>query len=115
MYERIGTLTSDFRDRLLSEVGEWRHKLTDRKNYWLYAVDGSRRYIKLEPGGFVHPHADTGRPKIHWVLKTNPDCVSRWGGEDFHLEELGIYIMDPKTEHESFNNGDTERIHLIFS
>jgi hypothetical protein len=116
-YRRVGTLTPEYRDQLLSEIGEWKHTYKlGKKDYWSDVIDGTRMYLMIKAGGRLHPHTDDGtRPKIHWVLQSNPGCMSRSGSEWFNLEELGIYVMDPKVEHESINEGITDRIHLVFS
>ncbi len=111
MYERIGHISEHRRQELLAEPRNWKHckgKLTD---YWS-DDNGSRMFVKITPGGRVHRHSDHGY-KVHTVLLTNPRCVNSHDGMPNYLEQGGVYKMDASLEHESWNNGETDRIHLI--
>jgi len=68
--------------------------------------------VGIPPGGHLHPHTHRG-VRYHIVLKTNDLCESWNGGERHHLEEMGIYWMQPELEHESFNRGNSDRLHII--
>ena len=91
-------------------------ELTDR---WPLDIWKSAFFLRLEPGGKVHKHTDEDHPwqTYHIVLLSNSDCISRiWQGtlqHDFRLQPGGIYRIDRTMPHESVNNGDTERIHLL--
>ena len=112
MYRKIGEVSEQRRLALLDKAGEWRHKPPD---FWVSVLDGKRMYLKIPPGGRLHPHVDNAGEKIHIVLQTNQFAVSRSGDDWVSLEQGGIYRMDPKIEHESINEGDTDRIHLVLS
>ena len=74
---------------------------------------------KLPPGGMIKPHVDgippkVGGHKIHLALKTNPDCFFYIIPERFHFKEGEAYEVNNAAMHSVINNGDTDRIHLIF-
>jgi hypothetical protein len=83
-------------------------------DFWMQ-VHYKKAYLKIKPGGHIHLHVD--RPphanKTHTVLQTNERCINRVGGVDFHCALRGIYLTDASVPHESFNHGDTDRIHLV--
>jgi GNAT superfamily N-acetyltransferase len=75
--------------------------------------------VRLNPGGRVTPHIDEGPyadhyTRFHLVLSTNRRCVMRSGAEWAHMAEGELWQFDHKAEHEFVNEGDTERIHIIF-
>lgn len=88
-------------------------------------IEGKRvnfaRLIKIPPQGYIKRHSDNGgRPKgikvYHLVLKTNKDCLNiSYSDEDqrIHLPINTMWLFDTLPEHESFNKGSTERIHLV--
>lgn len=74
---------------------------------------------KLAPGGMISPHIDgippkVGGHKIHLVLKTNPECYFYILPDRYHLEENNAYEINNAAMHSVLNNGNSERIHLIF-
>jgi hypothetical protein len=79
------------------------------------------RFIKLPPGGFIPRHSDNGGRHegisvYHAVLKTNEDCISVSYVEPvqkIHLPINTLWLFDTWPEHESFNNGNTDRVHLV--
>jgi len=79
------------------------------------------RLIKLPPKGFIKRHSDNGgRPKgikvYHAVIETNEDCINYSYTEPVqkvHLPLNTIWLFDTWPEHESFNFGSTNRIHLV--
>lgn len=109
----LGWINEQARRYLLESVNGWSHKLGDHSDYYAHVVDGSRMYIKIKPGGKVHRHSDQGQ-KVHIVLQSDGG-VCRVGDEDFRLREGGIYLFDATQEHESFNTGEKDRIHLVLS
>lgn len=75
--------------------------------------------VKLKPGGHVTPHIDEGPyadhfTRFHLVLSTNPGCVMRSGEQWQHMGCGELWQFDHKAEHEFVNEGDTDRIHIIF-
>jgi aspartyl/asparaginyl beta-hydroxylase (cupin superfamily) len=91
-------------------------ELTDR---WPVDIWQSAFFLRLGPGGNIHKHVDEAHPwnTYHIVLLNNDQCINRvWQGarqHDFCLQPGGIYRIDRSIPHESFNNGDSERIHLL--
>lgn len=78
------------------------------------------RFIEVFPGGHVRKHTDevgVEPPSFHVVVSTNDKCVNHvWKGdvkESHHLEQGGVYAMDHLLPHESFNRGETTRLHVL--
>lgn len=77
--------------------------------------------VKLKPGGHILPHADGGtyaakRNRYHVPLTTNPStkfCVGE-EAQEFHLEVGYIYQLANKEIHSVWNEGTTDRIHIVF-
>lgn len=73
----------------------------------------------MPPGGLIHPHIDANPAakwphKIHVPLTTNPGVVSFFGGEERHFPVGEAVEVDNLGPHWVRNDGDTDRIHLIF-
>lgn len=67
------------------------------------------------PGTFIDQHIDSEEfVKIHIPIKTNNDSFFIFGEEKFNLEVGNAYIVNTAMKHGTENNGDTDRIHLIF-
>lgn len=79
------------------------------------------RLIKLPPNGFIPKHSDNGGRKegikvYHAVLQTNDKCINISYVnpiQKIHLPVNTLWLFDTWPEHESFNNGKTDRIHLV--
>ncbi|OYX70553.1 MAG: aspartyl beta-hydroxylase [Caulobacter sp. 32-67-35] len=74
---------------------------------------------RMPPGGVIHPHIDANPAakwphKIHVPLSTNPGVVSFFGGEEHHFPPGEAVEVDNLGPHWVRNNGDTDRVHLIF-
>jgi len=74
---------------------------------------------RMPPGGVIHPHIDANPAakwphKIHVPLSTNPQVVCFFGGAEHHFTSGEAVEVDNLGPHWVRNNGDTERIHLIF-
>ena len=52
--------------------------------------------------------------RIHIPVQTNPDVMFTVNDEIMHLKEARIYIVDVSQKHGVENNGDGDRIHLVF-
>jgi hypothetical protein len=73
----------------------------------------------MPPGGVIHPHIDANPAakwphKIHVPLSTNPGVVSFFGGQERHFpvgEAVEVNNLGP---HWVRNDGETDRVHLIF-
>ncbi|WP_300578401.1 aspartyl/asparaginyl beta-hydroxylase domain-containing protein [Phenylobacterium sp.] len=76
-------------------------------------------FARMAPGGVIHPHVDANPAarwphKIHVPLTTNAGVVSFFGGEEHHFPEGQAVEVNNLDRHWVRNNGDTDRIHLIF-
>jgi len=76
-------------------------------------------FARMQPGGVIHPHIDANPAakwphKIHVPLSTNPGVVSFFGGEERHFPVGEAVEVDNLGPHWVRNDGDTDRIHLIF-
>lgn len=74
---------------------------------------------RMPTGGVIHPHIDANPAakwphKIHVPLSTNPGAVSFFGGEEHHFPPGQAVEVDNLGPHWVRNNGDTDRVHLIF-
>jgi len=73
-------------------------------------------FLRLGPGGKLYRHADDGFG-FHIPVETNDGAVSvtypNGNRYEQHLEVGNIYSVDRSIEHESFNDGDSNRTHLI--
>jgi hypothetical protein len=74
---------------------------------------------RMPPGGVIHPHTDANPAakwphKIHVPITTNPGVVSFFGGEEHNLPVGEAVEVDNLGPHWVRNDGDTDRIHLIF-
>ncbi len=75
--------------------------------------------VKLKAGGIVTPHVDEGPysdhfTRFHLVLSTNEGCLFHVGDEIQHMEAGSLWQFDHKARHQFINNGDTDRVHIIF-
>ncbi len=74
---------------------------------------------RMAPGGVIHPHIDANPAakwphKIHVPLTTNDRVVSFFGGAEHHFpvgEAVEVNNLGP---HWVRNDGDSDRVHLIF-
>lgn len=67
------------------------------------------------PGTFIDQHIDTENfVKIHIPIKTNKDSYFTFGDEKFNLEVGNAYLINTALMHGTDNQGDTDRVHLIF-
>lgn len=76
-------------------------------------------FARMAPGGVIHPHVDANPAalwphKIHVPLTSNPAVVCFFGGEEHHFAEGQAVEVNNLGPHWVRNNGDTDRIHLIF-
>ncbi len=77
-------------------------------------------FAKLFAHSGIDPHTDGGtirsRPhKIHVPITTNPGCFFLHPPENrYHLEVGRAYEVNNCRQHGAINEGDTDRIHLIF-
>ncbi|KIC51034.1 hypothetical protein RA29_03900 [Tateyamaria sp. ANG-S1] len=83
-------------------------------------ADMSRAKIVCLPGGRrVYPHIDRGeyyrfRGRYHFVLKSSAGSWMKAGDEEIRMKEGELWWFDNDQMHEAFNDGDEDRIHIIF-
>ncbi len=103
-----GSLRFPSARRFLSEMADDRHALL-----------GRARLVCLPAGRRVYPHIDRGkyyrwRDRYHLVLRSAKGSWLRAGDEEIRMREGELWWFDNKQMHEAFNDGDQDRIHLIF-
>jgi aspartyl/asparaginyl beta-hydroxylase (cupin superfamily) len=106
--------------RELLKSAEWRHKKGVGTDYYVWDVTerfpGKARafFLRIAPGGMVHPHVDTCRTTTtHHCVETNDRCVMVFGGVEIRMQPGESRIVDRTVQHWSRNDGDTDRIHLL--
>ena len=77
------------------------------------------KIVCLPAGRRIYPHIDRGeyysvRNRFHLVLRSSKGSWLRTGGEEIRMQEGELWWFDNKQVHEAFNDGDEDRIHLIF-
>jgi hypothetical protein len=83
------------------------------------AVLGRAKIVCLPAGRRVYPHIDRGdyyakRDRYHLVLRSALGSWLRAGDEEVRMREGELWWFDNKQIHEAFNDGDEDRVHLIF-
>ncbi len=94
--------------RFIGEIAEDRDALLSRA-----------RLVCLPAGRRVYPHIDRGkyyrwRDRYHFVLRSARGSWLKAGDEEIRMQEGELWWFDNKQMHEAFNDGDQDRIHLIF-
>jgi hypothetical protein len=74
---------------------------------------------RMRPGGVIHPHIDANPAakwphKIHVPLTTNPGVVSFFGDAEHRFPPGEAVEVNNLGPHWVRNDGDSDRIHLIF-
>jgi aspartyl/asparaginyl beta-hydroxylase (cupin superfamily) len=83
-------------------------------------ADLSRAKIVCLPAGrVVYPHIDRGeyyrfRGRYHMVLKSTAGSWMKAGDEEVRMREGELWWFDNDQMHEARNDGDEDRIHIIF-
>lgn len=83
-------------------------------------ADLSRAKIVCLPAGrVVYPHIDRGeyyrfRGRYHMVLKSTAGSWMKSGDEEVRMREGELWWFDNDQMHEARNDGDEDRIHIIF-
>jgi len=106
---------SDITDHHAASCVEQVKKIKGLISHWQADTINKATLLRLPPGGKLYRHHDTG---IGYTIpiETNEHCVSlSYNGtkKESHLEVGKIYYTNRAIEHESFNNGETNRTHLI--
>jgi aspartyl/asparaginyl beta-hydroxylase (cupin superfamily) len=76
------------------------------------------KIVCLPPGHRVYPHVDRGeyyrlRNRYHLVLSSTGSWM-RAGDEEVRMQRGELWWFDNDQVHEASNDGDSDRIHLIF-
>jgi aspartyl/asparaginyl beta-hydroxylase (cupin superfamily) len=77
------------------------------------------KIVCLPAGNTVYPHIDRGeyyrfRGRYHLVLKSSAGSWMRAGDEEIRMREGELWWFDNDQMHEAHNDGDEDRIHIIF-
>jgi transcriptional regulator of met regulon len=80
---------------------------------------GRAKIVRLMPGRRVYPHIDRGeyyrlRNRYHLVMQSDFGSCLISGGEEVRMQVGELWWFDNKAMHEAHNDGDAERIHMIF-
>lgn len=80
---------------------------------------GRAKIVCLPAGRRVYPHIDRGeyyavRNRFHLVLRSTHGSWLKAGDEEVRMREGELWWFDNKQVHEAFNDGDEDRIHMIF-
>lgn len=80
---------------------------------------GRAKLVALPAGRRVYPHIDRGRyyqlhDRYHLVLRSSLGSWLRAGDEEVRMQEGELWWFDNRQIHEAHNDGDEDRIHLIF-
>lgn len=73
----------------------------------------------VRPGKQIPEHTDAAQSftfshRLHIPLVTNKDAVITVNGEDINMEVGTCYEVNNKLLHSVINNGNSDRIHLLF-
>ena len=104
---------------------EWRDRLLPvmerATRAYGYARGGYPRvmFARMAAGGIIHPHIDENPAaqwphKIHIPILTNPRVGFLTGGDVYHFPEGEAVEVNNLGLHAVRNDGDSDRIHLIF-
>lgn len=82
-------------------------------------VLGRAKIVCLPAGRQVYPHSDRGeyyklRNRYHLVLRSTDGSWLKAGDEEVRMQEGELWWFDNKAVHEARNDGQEDRIHLIF-
>ena len=80
---------------------------------------GRAKIVRLLPGRRVYPHIDRGeyyrlRNRFHLILQSPAGSYLKSGDEEVRMREGELWWFDNKQVHEAHNDGEADRIHLIF-
>lgn len=77
------------------------------------------KIVSLPAGKRVYPHIDRGeyyrlRGRYHFVLRSTAGSWLKAAEEEVRMKEGELWWFDNDQMHEAFNDGDEDRIHMIF-
>ena len=125
-----GLVKSKIGDRKRRDVHESRYTTTSKKfpiaRAFLegFAAEqdaelGRGKIVRLKPGHKVYPHIDRGeyyrvRDRYHLILQSALGSYMKSGDEEIRMQVGELWWFDNNEMHEAFNDGDADRIHIIF-
>lgn len=76
-------------------------------------------YVRLAPKSVVYPHIDGGeyyavRDRYHFVVRSPTGSLLKSGSEQVIMQPGELWWFDNKALHDSDNQSDEWRVHLIF-
>ena len=85
----------------------------------LDSLPGRAKIVCLPAGRRVYPHIDRGayyrlRHRYHFLLKSRHGSWMKAADEEVRMQEGELWWFDNDQMHEAFNDGDEDRIHMIF-
>jgi aspartyl/asparaginyl beta-hydroxylase (cupin superfamily) len=85
----------------------------------LGGLPGRAKIVNLPPGKRVYPHIDRGQyyfvhARFHLVLSSPDGSTLRAGDETQRMHNGELWWFDNNQVHEAWNDGEANRIHLIF-
>ena len=83
------------------------------------SILGRGKIVCLPAGRRVYPHVDRGeyyrvRDRYHFVLRSSMGSWLKAGDEEVRMRVGELWWFDNNQLHEAFNDGDEDRIHMIF-
>ena len=83
------------------------------------SILGRAKIVCLPAGKRVYPHIDRGdyyrvRNRYHFVLRSTAGSWLKAADEEVRMKEGEVWWFDNDQMHEAFNDGDEDRIHMIF-
>jgi aspartyl/asparaginyl beta-hydroxylase (cupin superfamily) len=83
------------------------------------SILGRAKIVCLPAGKRVYPHIDRGeyykvRNRYHFVLRSTHGSWLKAGDEEVRMREGELWWFDNNQMHEAHNDGDQDRIHMIF-
>lgn len=83
------------------------------------SILGRAKIVCLPAGKRVYPHIDRGlyyrvRNRYHFVLRSAQGSWMKSGDEEVRMQQGELWWFDNDQMHEANNDGDQDRIHMIF-
>ena len=83
------------------------------------SILGRAKIVCLPAGKRVYPHIDRGlyyrvRNRYHFVLTSTDGSWMKAGDEEVRMQQGELWWFDNDQMHEANNDGDRDRIHMIF-
>ncbi|MEM6464220.1 MAG: aspartyl/asparaginyl beta-hydroxylase domain-containing protein [Pseudomonadota bacterium] len=83
------------------------------------SILGRAKIVCLPAGKRVYPHIDRGeyyrvRNRYHFVLRSAAGSWLKANDEEVRMKEGELWWFDNNQMHEAHNDGDLDRIHMIF-